>query len=123
MIRNTTSSELSVVAFSLLEVLSTGTTTTVSVPVREEVLALGGAGTICAFVLLHTTNATTTRGSYDRMFRATDDVVIIKIFASRGIITTLITFGFGVSSSILPFASLGRGIVVLFLGLMTISSS
>ena len=70
--------------FSLLEVVSTATTTTVSVPVREEVLALG-AGTIFAFVLLHTL---ATR-SYDGMFRAQDDLVIIQIFASRGIITTI----------------------------------
>ena len=79
------------------------TTTTVSVPVREEVLAMG-TGTICAFVLLHTP---ATRRSYDGgMFRAQDNLVIIQIFGSRGIMTTLITIGF---SLILPFASLGRG--------------
>ena len=92
------------------------TTAVSSVPVREEVLALA-AGTICAFVLLQTL---ATR-SYDGMFRAEDDLVVIsQIFArSRGIITTLSTCAF---SLILPFASLGSRGIVLLAGLVAISS-
>ena len=90
--------------FSLLEVVSTAMTTTVSaVPVREEVLALG-ARTICALYFCASPHPLLATRSYDGMFREQDDlVVIIQIFASRGIITTLIMFGF--SCLILPFAS------------------
>ena len=105
----------------LLEVVSIATSsTTASVPVRDEVLTL--TGTLRAFVLLHSGTEMTpsrqeaTMGSFGH---AQDNIVIIQILASirRIIITTLITFAF---SLILPFASLVRGIILL--GLVTISS-
>ena len=92
-------------------------TATTTVSVREAVLAL--AGTLRAFDLIHSGTEMTPSPQEAMMFWAQDDdLVILQILASRGIITTLITCAF---SLILPFASLGRGIDLLA-GLVAISS-
>ena len=94
------------------------TTATTTVSVREAVLAL--AGTLRAFDLIHSGTEMTPSPQEAMMFWAQDDdLVILQILASRGIITTLSTCAF---SLILPFASLGSRGIVLLAGLVAISS-
>ena len=112
---------------TLLEVVSTATSsTTASVPVRDEVLATLTGTLRAPFVptspLWYGNDTLLATRSYDGMFWAQqNNLVIIQVLASRpprrNLTTLITTYTF---SLILPFASLVRGIILL--DLMTISS-